>query len=383
MLGYMIRGPIGGMAWHHLQYVLGLSKLGYDVWFLEDSDDYESCYDPDTHQMGVDPSYGLRFVDRVFRMLGIGDRWAYHDAHTSTWHGPAAPRALELCRSADLLLNLSAVNPLRDWTREVPVRALIDTDPAFTQVKHLTDPGSREQASEHTAFFSFGENMGMRDCTLPDDGFPWRPTRQPIVLDAWTASSGRETGAFTTVMQWDSYAVREFAGQRFGMKSMSFDTILDIPKLVPHETFEIAVGSPSAPRDLLRDHGWLLRDPIETTRDPWTYQRYLAESKAEFTVAKHGYVISNSGWFSERSAAYLASGRPVITQETGFSAWLPTGRGVLSFRTEGDALAAIADVSARYQEHCNAARELAEEYFDSRKILSHLVQEAMEASPRG
>ena len=138
--GYLVRGPLGGIGWHHLQYVLGLVRLGHDVYFAEDSDDYPSCYNPVTDVLDTDPSYGLDFARSAFARLELADRWAYYDAHTSRWYGPAAEKMLGLFKSADLLLNCSGINPLRDWHLNIPARALIDTDPVFTQIRHLTDP---------------------------------------------------------------------------------------------------------------------------------------------------------------------------------------------------------------------------------------------------
>src|SRR5262249_4053715 len=155
--------------------------------------------------------------------------------------------------------------------------------------------------------------------------------RQPVVLDAWPVTPGLPDGKFTTVMLWDGYRARFHQGRRFGLKSDSFGPYFDLPRRAgPH--FELAVGSPSAPRGELRSRGWSLRNPLEAARDPWAFRDYIRQSKCEFSVAKHGYVVSRSGWFSERSASYLASGRPVVVQDTGFSDWLPTGRGVLAFR---------------------------------------------------
>jgi hypothetical protein len=164
------------------------------------------------------------------------------------------------------------------------------------------------------------------------------------------------------------------------MKSDSFWPYLDLPERAGR-IFELALGSPTAPRALLRSKGWAERDSREPTRDPWTYQRYIQHSKAEFSVAKHGYVVSRSGWFSERSAAYLASGRPVVTQETGFSDWLQTGSGVIPCSTPGEALAGIEEVNSRYEFHCRAARVIAEEYFDARKVLPRLIEYAMSPTP--
>jgi hypothetical protein len=375
VLGYIVRGPLGGLAWHHLQYVLGLARCGHDVYFVEDSDDFPSCYDPTRGVVNADPTYGLEFTRRAFRRVGLADRWAYYDAHTARWLGPASDCIVRLSAHADLLLNISGVNPIRAWFADIPARALVDTDPVFTQVRHLTDAQARERAAQHTAFLSFGENIGRQHSAIPDDGFPWQPTRQPVVLDAWPVTPGPADGRFTTVMQWDSYPPREHNGRRYGMKSDSFGSYLDLPRRSPHH-FELALGSTTAPRALLRRHGWRILDPLRPTKNPWAYQRYIQRSKGEFTVAKHGYVVGHSGWFSERSVAYLASGRPVITQETGFSDWLNPGAGILPFVRPEEALAAIDEVCARYDEHCRAARVVAEEFFDAQKVLPRLLEAA-------
>jgi hypothetical protein len=376
VLGYIVRGPIGGMTWHHLQYVLGLSRLGHDVYFMEDSDDYPSCYDPSTNGVDVDPSYGLSFTARVFDRIGLVDRWAYHDAHIGRWCGPAAARALDICASADVLLNVSAVNPLRDWFARVPVRVLIDTDPAFLQIRHLQKESARQLALGHTAFLSFGENIGGMSA-LPHDGLPWFPTRQPVVLDCWPVTAGPKDGKFTTVMQWDSYAPAQHEGRTFGMKSMSFGPYRDLPQKAPAR-FELAIGNPPKELPAL---GWTVTNPLEVTKDPWTYQAFIMQSKAEFTVAKHGYVVSRSGWFSERSACYLSCGRPVLVQDTGFTAWLPAGEGVIPFTDPSEALAGVEEINARYDFHCARSRELAAAYFGSDEVLTRLLVLAHDAPP--
>ena len=378
VLGYIVRGPLGGLTWHHLQYVIGLRQLGHDVYFLEDSDDYPSCYDPVRDVTDANPGYGLRYATGVFGKAGLEDRWAYYDAHARRWLGPCARRAEELCSTAELLLNLSGVNPLRPWHEHVPWRALVDTDPVFTQISHVTDPDARKRARRHGAFFSFAHNVGGEACSVPNDGLRWQPTRQPVVLDAWPVTPGPRNGSFTSVLQWDSYEPREHDGTRYGMKSESFRPYADLPRRTA-ATFELAVGSPGAPRTALRERGWTVRDPRPLTRDPWTYQRYIRGSKAEFGVAKHGYVVSRSGWFSERSTAYLASGRPVVAQNTGYSDWLPTGSGLIPFESPDGALAAVEEVSSRYESHSRAARALVEEHFDSRKVLPPLIEAATSA----
>jgi hypothetical protein len=177
------------------------------------------------------------------------------------------------------------------------------------------------------------------------------------------------------MMQWESYPSKRYCEQTYAMKSVSFQPYFDLPAKTGAR-LEVAVGGASAPRGRMRQNGWLVRDPMPPSRDPWTYQRFLQEAKAEFTVAKHGYVASASGWFSDRSAEFLACGRPVVTQETGFSKWLPTGSGAFAFSSVEEAAAAIERVCAEYERHCRAARELAVEYFDARRILPSLLDRA-------
>jgi hypothetical protein len=378
VLGYIIRGPIGGMAWHHLNYVLGLHHLGHEVYFFEDSDDYPSCYDPSTHQISCDPSYGLKFAKDAFDRLGLGGYWAYFDSHESMWQGPAGHIAPSICAEADLLLNVSGVNPIREWLASVPLRVYIDTDPAFTQIRHLTNQSARYRARQHNRFFTFAEAIGSAGCEVPDDGFPWEATRQPIVLDAWKASATAPTRGFTTVMQWDSYPALEYNGTHFGMKSQSFDFVRELPNHVD-ASLEIAMGGTTAPRDELSKSGWQIVDPLAITRDPWRYQRYLQDSTGEFSVAKHGYVASHSGWFSERTACYLATGRPAVVQDTGFSRYLPCGSGLWAFDDLKSAAECISNATMNYRRNCQVARELAVEFFDSTKVLTRLLDRAYTA----
>jgi hypothetical protein len=253
------------------------------------------------------------------------------------------------------------------------LRVLVDEDPAFTQVRNITDNAARRRAEHHNAFLSFGENIAPGRSTVPDDGLPWQSTRQPVVLDAITPGLGPADAAFTTVMVWESYPAAHCYGVRYGLKSDSFAPYLDLPGWVT-TPLEVALGAPAGTRALLSRKGWQVRDARVPTRDPWTYLEYIRRSKAELSVAKQGYVVSRCGWFSERSVAYLASGRPVLVQETGFSDWLASGRGVVPFSTPQDALAGIEEIERDYAQHCRSAREIAEEYFDSRTVLPALLE---------
>ena len=374
ILGYIVRGPYGGLVWHHLQYVLGLKKLGHEVLFVEDSDEYASCSNPFTPELTKEPSYGLQFIKDVFDHFDMKNDWAYYDSHTTTWHGLSKENVFSFCDSADIVLNISAVNPLRDWWSKIPNRILIDTDPVFTQIRHLTNKQDNETAQHHTAFFSFGENFGKSGCTIPDDGFKWKPTRQPVFLDAWKISEQTPNAKWTTVMQWDSYKEKIFANRAFGMKSSSFSEFENLPHLIPAEHFELAIGSASAPVEKLKNNGWKVISSIVPTETAWSYQDYIMQSKGEWSVAKHGYVVSNSGWFSERSTCYLASGKPVLVQDTGFSDLIETGKGLFSFSSVEHIMNSIEDINGNYVQHCKWAREIAEEYFDGTKVLRSLLE---------
>lgn len=374
VLGYIVRGPWGGMVWHHLQYLVGLARMGHDVYFLEDADDFPSCYTPFASEGSEDPNYGIEFLTSILAAYGLEQRWAYYDSHSSNWLGPLANNIHEIVRSADLLLNLSGVNPIRPWLETVPRRAFVDTDPVFIQVRHLTQDHAHHRAAQHNRFLSYGENFGQPGCTTPADGFPWKPTRQPVVLDLWNHSETPTRECFTTVMQWNSYPPLEFRGLRYGMKSDSMREFASLPAQSP-VPLEMAAKGLGKEADWLRSLGWSVIDSNDITVKASDYQAYLRSSSGEFSVAKHGYVVSNSGWFSERTASYLALGRPAVVQETGFSQWLPTGLGLVPFTNRDEAVAGLTQVRDNWAHHAHAAREIAAEFFEAEKVLRRLIDD--------
>jgi hypothetical protein len=375
ILGYIVRGPLGGLAWHHMQYVLGLRDLGHDVLFMEDSDDFDSCYNPETNEMSKDPNYGLRFINNLFGWFDLQDRWCYFDAHLNKWYGVDESRIKSFCNSADLLINISGVNVLRDINQKIPERIFIDTDPAFVQIRNLIHPKTRELTKAHNHFFSFGENNGKEFCTIPDDGFKWLPTRQPLFVPAWKPAQPIPSGKWTTVMQWDSYQKLTFEGTEYGMKSASFQPFEALPLLLPGERFELASGSASVPYELLKKYNWDVISSLTPTRTPQTYQEYIANSKGEWSIAKEGYVKTKSGWFSERSLSYLASGKPCILQDTGFSLFLDTGEGLFAFEKPEDVINAVNEINNNFEYHCQRARQFAIDNFDSASVLLKLLSQ--------
>jgi hypothetical protein len=262
-----------------------------------------------------------------------------------------------------------------NWMSEFELcrrRVLIDTDPAFTQ----TGFGMGGPFSRYQTLFTYGENVHKRS-SMPTAGQNWLATRQPVVLSHWKLEPGEPSGPFTSIMNWSSYPDREFEGRVFGQKNREFPPYYDLPRETS-APMEIAIGgAPQVVNERLSQGGWTIGDPREATRTPHVFQLYIGRSRAEFAVAKHAYVSTRCGWFSDRSACYLASGRPVVLQDTGFCDFLPCGKGLLSFGNPQEAKNAIAAVCDNYKEHCKTARKLAEEHFDSNKVLGSLLERCL------
>ena len=372
--GYLVRYPLGGFSWHHLQYLVGLQRLGHKVTFFEHYGWADSCYDPARNIMTSDPSYGIAHLKQLLRPYGLDNDWCYLAEDGSTY-GIPRERLAQLCRASDVYFNLSNIN----WIPELEQcrrRVLVDTDPVFTQIGAH---GLGGPYSKYHLLFTYGENVHQPGCTMPTGGAQWIPTRQPVVLELWPVQAADRLASFTTVMNWSAFGDQQQDGKFYGQKDRVFEPFFSLP-ITSRQSMEIAVKVPANLGERLASGGWRLADPLEVSRDPFTYQRYLRSSRAEFSVAKHGYVVTRCGWFSERSAAYLASGRPVVVQDTGFSDWLEPGSGIIPFKTAEEALAGIEEINHRYEFHCRAAREIVQEYFDARKVLATLIQRAIEDS---
>lgn len=373
VIGYLVRGPTGGLSWSPLHYMRGLHELGHDVLFLEDSDDYPACLDPFTGEMSTDPTIGLDLAGRAFDLIGMPGMWCYYDAHTGSWLGPAADRALAFCRDADLLINVGAVTPLRDWTEKIPSRAYVDLDPLFNQARNIDNPGRTHYALRHNSQFTVGEELPQGTSLAPNDGIEWKATRHPIALSQWPVQPPRPHGPYTTIMQWDSYATRTIGGEVFGMKAASFEPYAGLPARIGFPLTMATAGR--APKSMSESEGWIRHEPSTVAPTPEAYRDYIGSAKAEWTIAKEGYVKGRTGWFSERSAAFLATGRPVITQDTDNKALRSLGAGVLFFSDLDEAAAAIELVENDYERQCKAARAVAEDYFDSAKVLTEMIEQ--------
>ena len=371
--GYMIRHPVPGNMLAFFQYVLGLARLGHEVAYVEESGWPYSAYDPTTRTWHEHPETGLRIVTQLVRDHGLDAPVIYVNRDTGRIDGGSADEVKSVLGGADLLLNLGGVC----WLPEFHLcrrRALVDMDPLFTQVGKF---GAALQVDSHVRF-SYGTNIGRPGCTIPTAGVVWHPTVPPVVLDAWGRDAGAGADApFTTVANWGAYGGVEHEGVLYGQKDEEFMRILDLPRRVERSLEVTLTGAGEDDCQKLRDGGWLVRDgsgPVGT--DLPAYRAYVTRSRGEFSVAKNAYVKTRSGWFSDRSACYLAARRPVVVQDTGFADHLPDdlrGRGLLTFSTIDEAAEALRKVDADYDAHRAAAGELARRVFAHDVVLPRLI----------
>ena len=368
--------PFSGMAWMHGQYLAGLARLGHDVYYVETTDTWP--YDPIAQSKSGDASYALRYLENIMTTFGVGDRWAYRAACADgAWHGPVGSRAIEVLTSADAVFNISASTTPEEIG--VPFRLVhIGTDPVLQELRIANgDVKLRERLAAHAAHFTYGENIGAPDCPVPPLPFPTRPMRQPVVLDYWRAAEPSRD-AFTTVTNWEVSGYDcEYRGELYTWsKHHAYMKIVDLPRRT-RASLELAMGLSGVTPEvqaMLRGHGWNVVDASAMSLDPWIYRGYICESRAELSVAKDMVTRLRSGWFSERSACYLAAGKPVITEDTGFGCALPTGEGLFAFSSADEALAAIESVRADYARHSRAARRIAEEYFSADVVLPRVLE---------
>jgi hypothetical protein len=376
--GYLVRYPLAGYAWQALHFLAGFRALGCDVFFYEDSAYYAYAYVPGAAAMQADDySYGVAHAGTFFAAHGFGDAWTFWDAGRDRWSGADAERARATLHDADLLVNLGGVNRVARERCPGAVFTYVDLDPAYTQLRlHEGDMLLRAMIDAHDVHFTLGENIGTAACRIPVGKVAWRPIRQPVPAELWTPLPSGDGGAYTTIGKWDS-AGRDlrFGGEVFTWrKRTEWFRFLELPRRTGLR-FRVAMDVASAPDDLRRlaDAGWEIVDPLPISSDPETYRRFIRGSRGEFTVAKDVNIRLASGWFSDRSACYLAAGRPVVNQDTGFARVLPTGTGLFSVRGLDDAVAAFAVIEADYERHATHARAIACEHFAPARVLAPVV----------
>jgi hypothetical protein len=374
------RPNIGGHTWFALQYLLGFRKLGWDV-LLVDRLEAGMCRDRSGAPCSPKGSANLSYLAEAMERFELADRWS-----VLLPDGEAAglPRAEVERRvaSSDLLLNVMGYLEDEDLLAASSLRVFLDIDPGFGQM--WRELSLSDLFAGHDRFVSVGLNVGREDCGVPECGLRWITTPPPVALDHWPAAPGGT--AFTTVASWRGpYDPVEFEGRTYGLRVHEFRRFAELPGRTAAK-FEIALSiDASEVADLRRlaAAGWTLLDPAAVAGDPFAYNRFIQGSGAEFTVAKGMYVDTRSGWFSDRSACYLASGKPVVAQDTGFSSHLPTGKGLIPFTSPDEALSAVEEVRADPAGNRAAAREIAEEHLDASRVLPRLVDELGAVGARG
>ena len=395
----MGRMPLAGVVWQVLHYLEGFRRLGFEVYYIEDTETWP--YDPEQNTVTSDCRYALRVIGGTLASHGFSERWAYRDVTRSgETFGLSGSEVRGLFGTADILINLTASTVLRAEHLRVPLRVYLETDPVMPQIEIAKrNPSYVDLLGAHTHHFSYGENLGAPDCGVPIERFRYFPTRQPIVLDWWTDATRANgdsvqappVGGFTTIANWRQAGKDlEWNGERYTWsKHHEFLKFIDLPKRAS-QPIELALSQAigaktkedslanlseedAAAVRLLTSHGWQIANAVSLSKNIATYREYILRSRGEFTVAKDQNVRLRSGWFSDRSACYLAAGRPVITQDTAFGKFLPTGEGLFAFRTMDEILTAFEAINSDYPRHSRAARAIAEAYFKAETVLAKLV----------
>jgi hypothetical protein len=388
VLGILGVAPFAGVAWQVLHYLEGFWRLGYEVYYVEDSGIWP--YDPEQRTVTSDCCYTVNYIAELMDWWGHPDRWAYRARYMDERvYGLSETQISNLFERAEILVNLCGATEFREEHLKVPVRIYLETDPVVPQIEIAQGRQSRiSLLQSHTHYFSFGENLGAQDCRVPVTRFNYRPTRQPVILDWWKAAksfSPQPRHRFTTVSSWhQSQNDIEWNGEMYRWsKHYEFLKFIELPRRTK-QPLELALACADATAKLsfpevvqrLRSHGWQIADAVDLSKNILPYRDYILYSVGEFTVAKDQNIRLRSGWFSDRSACYLAAGLPVITQDTGFGKFIPTGEGLFAFHTMNEILAAFEAINSDYEKHNRAARGIAEEYFRAETVLAKLVEDS-------
>ena len=377
ILGMMGRCPFGGQTWLYLNWLRAFSRLGHDVYYVED--DTVWPYHPVQNRVTDDCTYAVKQIASSLARVGLADKWAFRlaDRKGACW-GMSESALHELFASCDMLLNVVGSTDLRDEHLAAPFRVYVETDPVTAELRLANgDEHTRIAFGNHHVIATYGENYGAAVCGVPLNGIEYMKTRQPIDLDLWPMHFDPDARFFTTIGNYrQGGSDVKYNGETYRWsKHHEWEKFMDLPRRTK-QPFELAMMPDDvADREKLQSHGWRLVPPLEMSLDIFgRYPEYFRRSRGEFTVAKDQNVRLRSGWFSERDVCYLASGKPVITQDTGFSNIIRTGEGLFAFLTMDQVLGALDAINSDYERHCRAARAIAEEYFSAPKVGATLLQ---------
>lgn len=374
--GLIASFPFPGMAWHRLHYLAGLRRLGFDVWYVEETDIPVMKFDNLWRTLDYEPN--LKYLSDLMELIGLGNRWIFKPPGQSEicFGARNLDGMNQLYRDADIVINHSGAQTIRPYHSGIKCLVHIETDPVASQIDVASGNNSIiNKLSSHHYLFSYATNIGAPDCKIPTENFTWIPMRPPVCVDWWyTSKNPGKSQPLTTVATWKhSTKDRSWKGESWHWsKHHEFLKFIKLPRK-SRLPLELAIGGITNDElEHLKDNGWKVR-PAKDLSDLNRYRTYIQNSAGELTIAKEQYVAPRSGWFSDRSTTYLASGRPVITQDTGFGNSIPTGEGLFAFSTEEEALAAIEDVATDYERHASAALEIAKEYFEAGRIFKAML----------
>jgi hypothetical protein len=375
--GLIASFPFPGMAWHRLHYLAGLRRLGFDVWYVEETDIPVIKFDNLWRTLDYEPN--LKYLSDLMDLIGLGNRWIFKPPGQSEMYIGA--RNLDgmnqLYRDADIVINHSGAQTIRPYHSVIKCLVYLETDPVASQIDVASGNNSIiNKLGSHHYLFSYATNIGAPDCKIPTSKFSWIPARPPVCVDWWYRNKNfGKSRPLTTVATW-KHAVRDrsWKGESWHWsKHAEFLKFIKLPRK-SRMPLELAIGGITNDElEHLKDNGWKVRAAKDLSNLS-KYRTYIQNSSGEFTIAKEQYVASRSGWFSDRSTTYLASGRPVITQDTAFGNSIPTGEGLFAFSTEEEALAAIDAVATDYDRHASAALEIAREYFEAEQVLKTMLK---------
>jgi len=357
-----------GPTWVWLQYLLGLRKLGIESFWV----DFLNSTDLINHHHSLD--YLIERHAQTARSFGLQDHYGIVYNNGERYFGMTEKHLLQIVADAELLINISGHLPRQSPLMRIPRRAYIDVDPGFVQIWAQTTDMALDR---HNFFFTVGQNVGHPSFTIPTLNINWHTIVPPVVLDEWPPHIDEQFQGFSTIADWRGSQIAIFDEVQYGGKREEFLKFLQLP-LVTKQQIEpaLCIGYDEyEDLALLDQHNWKIKDPYFYAGDPYSYREFIQFSKAEFSVAKNGYVKSNSGWISDRTVCYLASGKPALVQSTGFEEHLPTGKGLITFQTFDDAVKGIAAINNDYQSHCHAARQIAEKYCDSDLVLGSILEQ--------
>ena len=369
--GSIIKYPWGGLiqlwaAWFH-----ALKSLGYKVYYVEDVSWEYACYNVETKMMINDPSYGIRMVSQELRKFEMENNWCFIN-HDGQHFGLSKIKLRKIFEEADVFIDLQ-YDTLPQYSSEVPLRVYVDGEPGWNQIGMENILASGGSIPTYDAYFTFGLNIGTSKALAPDLGLIWEHMMVPVLIEPTPYIPVSKDASFTTVMAWQANPVKTYEGKTFGMKDVEFQKFLELPKLV-NQKMEVAVSGPNVPWDLLKENGWNVVNADDISVTLTSYRKYITGSKGEFSVAKNAHVATKNGMFLERSGYYLISGRPVVLQDTGWSEYLPTGRGLFAVNSLDEAVDAIDQINGDYQKHAKWANEVAMEYLDSVKTIGGFME---------